>query len=191
MQKWIDFYQPFFPSLEEVTDFVSSCEQLAPPNNVAKILMHQTQRLISLADDIQVIRREKESLQVLFLIMCAENIAKLHDAFTGEGQSRAYVRRFFNNFLSQADQDTLGRGFIDGNDHLMRSLGLGRVIDMLYGIRCDVVHEGNYWGFTFHDGNMAMVNTDPNINAHLQCQEVRNIVVRGCINAIRDKLLAS
>ena len=190
MQKWIDFYQPFFPSPKEVAEFVTRCEQLAPPNNVAKILMHQAQRLISLADDIQEIRQEKEPLQVLFLIMCAENIAKLHDAFAGEGQSHAYVRQFFNNFLSEEDKNSLGAGFIDGNDHLLRTLGIDRVIDILYDIRCDVVHEGNYWGFAFHDGNTVMVNTDPNVHAHLQFQQVRDIVVRGCINAVQDKLPA-
>ena len=190
MQIWIDFYQPFFSGQQDVEKFVSDCERLGPPKNTAKILMHQTQRLVSLSDDVEKIRPHDEPLKVLFLIMCAENIAKLHDGFTGEGQSRTYVRKFFNDFLSQADKDTLGRGFLDVNN-CMRSLGFDRAIDMLYAIRCDVVHEGNYVSFAFHDGRMPMVNTDPTVEVHLQFSEVRNIVVRGCIGAVQSKLVAS
>ena len=186
---WIDFYRPFFKGQEDVEKFVSDCEQLAHPKNTAKILMHQTQRLVSLADDIGVIRANDEPLKMFFLIMCAENIAKLHDGFAGEGQSRAYVKKFFNDFLSQADKDVLGSGFLDINDR-MQSLGLERVIDMLYGIRCDVVHEGNYVSFAFHDGSMPMVNTDPTVEAHLRFAELRNMVVRGCIGAVQAKLTA-
>lgn len=184
---WIDFYRPFFTSQKDAEQFISDCERLAPPNNLAKVLMHQTQRLISLADYMEVIRAHDEPLKVLFLIMCAENIAKLYDGFNGEGQSRVYVKKFFTDFLPQADKDALGSGFFDIND---RTLSLEMVVDMLYDIRCDVVHEGNYVSFAFHDGCTPMVNTNPRVEAHLRFTEVRNIVVRGCIGAVQAKLAA-
>lgn len=186
---WIDFYRPFFTEQRDAEQFISDCERLAPPKSLAKVLMHQAQRLISLADDMEEIRAHDEPLKVLFLIMCAENIAKLYDGFTGEGQSRAYVKKFFNDFLSQADKDALGSGFLEINNR-MQSLGFERVIDMLYDIRCDVVHEGNYVTFAFHDGCTPMVNTNPRVEAHLRFTEVRNIVVRGCIGAVQAKLAA-
>jgi hypothetical protein len=151
-------------------------------------MMHQTQRLVSIADDLPQFRPNKEPLQVLFLVMCSENIAKLHDGFSGEGKSHHYVQHFFNMFLSQSDKDALSYGFKINTDPLP-SIGFGKAIDLLYDIRCDVVHEGNYIDFAFHDGHMSMVNTDPNVIAEIQLIQVRDIVVQGCISAVKDKLL--
>ena len=190
VEKWLEFYHPFFSSTEEVRRFVEACEQLSPPNNVAKIMMHQGQRLVSLGDDIPQIRPHHEALQLLFLMMCAENISKLHDRFKGEGQSRAHVRRFFDKFLNGNDKKTIGSGFVNHSENRMPSLGLRAAIDMLYNVRCDVVHEGNYWGFTFQDGQTPMLNADPDVISHITFGQFRSIVIRGCINAVQDRLPA-
>ncbi len=191
MEKWVDFYRPFFPTDDEVRAFVEACERLTLPDNVAKIMMHQGQRLVSISDDIPQIRPHDESLRLLFLMMCAENIAKLHDGFQEEGQSRAYVRRFFENFLGDADKNALGLGFVDHSLLHMPTLGLRGAVDMLYDVRCDVVHEGNYWGFTFHDGQMPMLNVAPDVVSHITFNQFRAIVVKGCINAVRNRLPAA
>ena len=95
MGKWLDFYIPFFRNLKDAEKFINRCEKQQPPNNLAKILMHQAQRLITLADDIPKLRPHEESLQIFFLVMCAENISKLHDSYDKVGKSRHYVHRFF------------------------------------------------------------------------------------------------
>ncbi len=193
MDEWLNFYLRYFPTETEARDFVEACEQQLPPNNIAKILMHQTQRLISLSDDIIEIRPHTDSLRLLFLLMCAENIAKLHNGFTGEGHSRKYVRKFFTDFLSNNDKQGLGSGFRDNSAsaHLLPTLGLNKAVDMLYKIRCDAVHEGEFWSFAFHDGTMSIVNTDPDVIADISFNSLRDIVVRGSINATRSKLTAS
>lgn len=152
--------------------------------------MHQGQRLISISDDIPRIRPRDESLKLLFLMMCAENIAKLHDQFQGEGQSRAYVRRFFETFLQPADQNAIGVAFADHSQHSMPKLGFRAAIDMLYEVRCDVVHEGNYSDFVFHDGNTPMLNCDPDVISYMTFDEFRAVVIRGCIIAVQDLLRA-
>lgn len=190
MQQWIDFYLPFFPTEADARSFVQACEMLAPPNSAPKIMMHQSQRLISISDDIPRIRPHDESLRLLFLMMCAENIAKLHDQFQGDGQSRAYVRRFFETFLDEADRDALGIAFADHSQHLMPRLGLRAAIDMLYDVRCDVVHEGNYSDFTFHDGQTPMLNTNPDVISYITFDQFRAMVVRGCVNAVQGLLRA-
>jgi hypothetical protein len=151
-------------------------------------MMHQTQRLLSLSDDIQQIRPQREGLQLLFVLICAEHIAKLHDGFTKEGRSRHYVHYFFDTFLSYTDQKKIEDGFIDNEDKLLRPLGIKKAVDVLYDVRCDVVHEGKYWGLFFHDGRTPMLNTEPNVNIFIQFTEVRDIVARGCIKAIRNKI---
>jgi hypothetical protein len=188
MNKWLNFYLPFFDSSKTAEEFLELCENQKPPNNLAKTLMHQTQRLITLADEIPKIRPHEESLQILFLIMCAENISKLHAGYTDEGKSRYYVCCFFDNFLSETDKSLLGNGFKDGTGHSLPPLGLKSAVYMLYDIRCDVVHEGNYSFFNFHDGTKPIVNTDPDIISYLRYKDVRDLIIRGCINAIKDKL---
>lgn len=190
MSNWITFFNPHFVDSQAAEDFVNRCESLTPSasNHKAKIMMHQTQRLVSIADDIPKLRPKRESLQLLFLMICVEHISKLHDDFMGEGQSKKYVRRFFNQFLSQSDKDRLGTTFIDHTLTPMVALDLEKAIDLLYDLRCDVVHEGKYWAFSFHDGRTPMVNVDPDVNVYLTLIELRNIVVRGCIAAIKDQL---
>lgn len=161
MQAWIDFFEPFFDSRSAAEQWVAQCEALTPPQNKARIMMHQTERLISLADDVPTIRPHAESLQLLFLLICAEHIAKLHDGFAREGQSRAYVQRFFESFVSGPERNTLSSAFADLQNDLLRPLPFNKAVDLLYDVRCDVVHEGNCWGFAFHDGVTPMINSAP------------------------------
>ena len=190
VETWVDFFAPFFDSLEATENWVARCEELTPPQNAAKIMMHQTQRLISLADDLPKIRPHKEPLQLLFLLVCAEHIAKLHDGFSGEGKSRVYVQRFFERFVIGADRQVLSTAFADLTDHLHRPLSLEKAVDLLYDVRCDAVHEGKWWGFAFHDGTMPMVNVEPDAEVRITLLRLRDMIVRGCIQAVSDKFKA-
>jgi len=184
MDEWIAFFEPFFATRNATLAFVERLERLPlhDPSHRAKIMMHQTQRLVSIADDIPSIRKGKESLQLLFLLVCAENIAKMHENFHDEGQSRAYVRKFFDLFVVDADRTQLESSF---STYARVPLDMAAVANALYSVRCDVVHEGKYWGFHFHDGRKPMVNDDPDVIVSLTIAQFRSIVVRGCIRAIQ------
>jgi hypothetical protein len=185
MDRWINFYEHSFPSRGAATEFVEELEGITDrtnPRHRAKVMMHQTQRLISLADDIIQVREGRESLQLLFILICTENIAKLFHNFNQEGQSKAFVRRFFSEFIVGNDRETLESSFFT---HDVTPLNMQDVVDCLYSVRCDVVHEGLYWGFNFRDGDTAMLNTDPDITVHIPLAEFRDIVVRGCVRAIQ------
>ena len=186
MEKWLKFYEPFFRDRGETYQFVETIENYGPenPKHPAKIMMHQTKRLVSLADDLPKIRPQRDSLQLLFLIICAEHIAKLHNNFIKEGKSRAYTRRFFTVLVSQTDQEILARSFIHRRPR--RMLNIQEVADLLYDVRCDVVHEGMYWKFFFRHEHITMMNIDPKVNVNIRLSDLRDIVVRGCINAIQS-----
>jgi hypothetical protein len=188
MNNWLAFYNPHFTSQDKAKRFVESCEN--HPSNVAKTMLHQVQRLVSLSDDMQKIRPNDESLKLLFLIMCVENVAKLHDGYSGEFKSWYYVEKFFKDFLSDDDKDLLRNGFTDNNDKWLRSLSFDDVIKMLYKIRCDVVHEGNYTDFSFYDGKTEMLNIIKafDVIPHVTLQNIRDVIIRGCIKAIQSKL---
>jgi hypothetical protein len=191
MDEWLAFYNPYFENQDEAKKFVGSCETQTYPDNAAKVMMHQVQRLVSLSDDMQKIRPNNEPLKLLILIMCVENIAKLHDGYTRENFSKKYVTKFFNDFLSDTDKDLLRNGFIDCNDKWLRPMSFDNVVRMLYKIRCDVVHEGNYLSFSFYDGKtemLEMIDQSYAVTPHISLQDVRRIIIHGCISAIRDKL---
>lgn len=183
MEKWISFYEEFFPSRDEATSFVQKYEDLCPGGtaHTAKIMMHQAQRLVSLADDIPNIRKGNETIPLLFLLVCAEHIAKLFHNFDSEGQSRAYVRRFFNEFINEDDKKVISTGI---TKHDRKPLPIQDAVDILYSVRCDLVHEGRYWGFHFHDGKTPILGTDPDVITSILLPVFRGIVVRGCIRAI-------
>jgi len=183
MDKWIDFFAPLFANRDDARGFVEPLEALAleDPRHPAKIMLHQTQRLISISDDLPIIRNGKESLQLAFLLICAENIAKMHDNFDDEASSRAYVRKFFEQFVVDRDRHVLEVSF---TTYERKPLDLRTIVDALYAVRCDVVHEGKYWGFQFHDGKTPMLNGDPDVIVSITLREFRDIVARGCIRAI-------
>lgn len=185
MDKWINFFAPFFANRNDAISFVEQNEklELGGSHHPAKIMMHQTQRLISLSDDLPKIRPEKESLQLLFLLVCAEHVSKIYNNFEGEGKSKAYVRYFFENLLSNEEQDILRTGITkwDRKPNTVRG-----AIDALYQVRCDVVHEGRYWGFQFNDGNSPMLNGEPDVIVNIKLADLRFLIVTGCINAIRS-----
>ncbi len=186
MSNWVDFYESFFINRSETENFVKLYENLNSQDakHSAKIMMHQTQRLVSISDELPTIRPGKESLQLLFLLICAENIAKLHDNYNKDGKSRYYVREFFNKHLSNNDKQQLKRGFLKV-DSTQPRFTLDEVIDLLYDIRCGVVHEGKYWGFNFQDGDVSLINIDPDVIVNIGLNDLRGLIVKGCINAIR------
>jgi hypothetical protein len=184
MNKWKEFFNTFFNSSDEAQAFIEPLEALNVEDRMhpAKIMMHQTQRLISIADDIPTIRSGKESLQLLFLLICAENIAKLHYNFDEDGQSKAFVVKFFKHFIKGNDKDILETSF---TTYDMNPLALEGIATTLYSVRCGVVHEGKYWDFHFRDNETQMLNIEPDVIVSITLNELRCIIVRGCICAIK------
>ena len=110
MNQWVDFYDDYFSDREEVEKFVSDLEEVVDSSHSryrAKIIMHQAQRLISLSDDIINIREGRESLQLLFLLVCAENVAKIYHEFDHVGQSKNFVKKFFYDLLDKDDRSVI------------------------------------------------------------------------------------
>lgn len=182
--KWVGFYERFFPTPSEAQAFVERCES-GPDYPPIKVMMHQAQRLVSLSDEIWELRR-RDALQVLFLIICAECEAKLQAGFQGDGQSKAYVKKFFARFLSADDQILMSSAFQRIGD--FEPLTLEEAVDLLYDIRCDVVHEGQYWGYFFSDGDCPMVNPNHKTIARISIKALRDLVVRASICAIKTLL---
>jgi hypothetical protein len=187
MEKWFSFYIPYFSNETETRSFVERCENESGATS-AKLIMHQTQRLISLSNDVATLRPAQDGLQLLFLIICAENVAKLAHKFSGEGNSRPYVKMFFTEFLTDSDKNRIMDGFIGFNN---ARLTFETIIDKLYGIRCEVVHEGRYWGFSFSESGNPTLSASAPFMVCIRIQELRDIIVLGSIRAATLSLIAA
>ena len=190
VNKWEQFYREYFLSEEDLIVFVDSCEKLELNDDThrAKIMMHQGQRLLTIADAMADVEEGHEPLKLLFLLIAAENISKLSISTNESGRSKYHVKRFFNEFCSEADKNDITNRFqICGVE-----ASFGDLICMLYDIRCDVVHEGKYWGFDFATVKRPSVLTGANgakvLRIQITYEQFRDIVARGIVLAVQQTI---
>jgi hypothetical protein len=192
IKRWAAFVKPCFSDTIKAERFVKKCENLPKEKQNAKLMLHQAQRLVTLADDIYKIR-PRDSLRVLFLISCAEAIAKLYENFTGECEVYKHVELFFTKLCDPKDIKSLNNAFyiLTIKKQNKKFLCLHQAIRYLYTVRCDVVHEGRYWEFFFRSPDMQEQATPNFKKQELICSKItydvlRNIVVKGATRAIDD-----
>jgi hypothetical protein len=183
------FFLPAFPNQEDAKAFVNSVEAISADVSKAKIILHQAARMLWLADRIEEVAAGRPALQVLFYLIAAELVAKIVFKFDGEGESRRYVRRFFEEVCSDQQQAVLKRAFKkDG-----ASLTLREAIDRLYDVRCDVVHEGMYFTFILpaHKGGTPMLTLTKeqgSVIAMMAIAELKQVVLEGAVLGARRLL---
>lgn len=188
MDKWLRFYREYLPTEGELVIFIEACEQLksADKNHRAKIMMHQGQRLLTIAEGMESVEDSREPLKLLFLLIAAENISKLHLSTKKKGNSKFHVRRFFTEFCSNEDKEKIVRCI----EIVGENSSLDQLIDVLYDIRCDLVHEGTYWGFDFATPKNPSILTGINIKSVIRVkmyyEEFRDIVARGIVCATQQ-----
>jgi len=190
MIEWLDFYRPYFTESSDLEQFVQVCESLEvhDPRHRAKIMMHQGRRLLSVADRMEIVEPGYEPLKLLFLLICAENISKLNVSTEELGQSRYHVRRFFCKFCSPSDKQAI----LENIEICQKNSSFEDLIDILYDVRCDVVHEGHYWGFNFatdeHPSMLTGANAEQVLRVRMKYEEFRDIVARGVVAATSEVL---
>jgi hypothetical protein len=177
-------YAEVFGDIEAARSFYSQIDLLPPEKNAAKIVFHQTARMVWLADQIDLVARGRPAFQILFYLIAAELVAKITFNFKGEGESRNYVRRFFFELCSENTRISIGKSFTT-----MRSgpLSCQQAVDLLYKIRCDIVHEGNYAAFhlPISEGEFPQLTTVGNESflVSVTIQELRQMILEGAVLA--------
>lgn len=174
------------PECWDAGPFIDEVERLPVDESKAKIVIHQAARLLWLADRIDEVARGRPALLVMFYLIAAEAVAKIVFGFAGQGQSRKYVRRFFQDICSEQHRARLGRAFCASSEGYLDVL---EVVDLLYKVRCDVVHEGQYFNFMLPDraGMEGLLigqdegQEDDTLEARITARELRQIVLEGCL----------
>lgn len=194
VDKLIEFYEPYFSYDENKTrKFVKQAVDTRQKQNIRAIIL-QTQRLIYLADNVDKIKAGRGALKLLFLIICAEAVAKLCKNFEGEGRSEYYVKMFFQEICDHQDWNFLSGAIITDKPGRPSVLSSVEFVDFLYEVRCSVVHEGRYWEFSFKDKSKLGVpfcyfgKTETTVVIGITYEELRDIIVRGAIRAIEGYL---
>jgi len=125
-----------------------------------------------------------QRFQILFYLIAAELVAKITFDFKGEGESKKYVRKFFAELCSDNTRSSLGKSFSRTQSG---PLSWQEVVDLLYKIRCDVVHEGNYASFhlpiTGDEFQQLTTVGNESFIVSVTIQQLRRMILEGAVLA--------
>jgi hypothetical protein len=176
-----EFFRGAFTDAESVARFVAGVEQIDANESKAKIVVHQTARMLWLADRIEEVAKGRAALYIAFYLIAAEAVAKMVSGFTGEGKSRFHVRLFFREICSDLHRQRLARSFSTAPGVY---LAQEEAVDLLYDVRCDVVHEGKYFNFLLPESpeeEPLIIGFEESLEAHIAALELRQIVLEGAL----------
>ena len=182
---YAEFYCSAFTELSAAEEFVKRVEAVPRNRSLAKIVLHQAARMLWLADRIDEVASRRPALQILFYCVAAEATAKMVFGFNGEGQSKQYTQRFFEEVCESRQQNVLTSAFSRNGSRLT----LRQTVDLLYSVRCDVVHEGAYFEFSMREEcDMSTTVRGLAYTAHISTAELRQVVLEGALNGVRKLL---
>ncbi len=182
-----EFYAGALGGTEQSHKFFAALESAAAePRALAKQILHQAARMLWLSDRMDEVAAGRPGLRILFFLIAAEAVAKLAFRFSGDGQSRLHVQRFFQELCSDGHRARLGTAFSFAG---LPGPGLGaeEAVSYLYDVRCDVVHEGMYFAASL----LRTPRATPVLNlwkgspiaAHITAEELRQMVLEGTVLA--------
>lgn len=181
-----EFYRDAFGGNNGAAELVTCVRRISGEDNQAKIVLHQAARMIWLSDRMEQFAKDRAALQILFFLIAAEAVAKLVNDVSEEGRSRQQVRSFFEDICSPNHRKLLERSF--SNSKGSGFLTCREVVDFLYKIRCDVVHEGRYSEYTLKQEipMLTPAGEDEFFIAHITAGQLRQIILEGAlIGALR------
>lgn len=118
-------------------------------SNIPRKMIDAISRFISLAEE-----QKRDSLKILFIVICIEALYKLRFP-NNKKQKKEIVIDFFKNDVIEKDKKYI----LDNVKVEVSSLSDSDELDIMVfanlinDIRNKVVHEGNYWGFSFPSDN--------------------------------------
>ncbi len=185
----VSFFRHYCDSESEAKKLVEKCGNLPKEKQNARTMINLIQRLIYLADNAEKLKPGRDALKLLFLIICAEAIAKLYKNFDGVGKSKEHVKIFLSELCRPDDIESLSGALAIEKEGQKQKLSLEEVIDYLYGVRCWIAHEGYYWGFHFLRPGVTIgmdYKSGNIVHPYITYEELRDIIIRGTIRAINQ-----
>jgi len=144
------FYAEAAGSLQAAREFYDTVSTPGSPILArAQLILHQAARMVWLADRVKAVSEGRPALQILFYVIAAEAVAKLAVGYEGDQRSWPHILMFFNVFLTDEQRIEMHRALDGAQPRPGRSPD--ELVDYLYGLRCDVAHEGRYFDMLVTD----------------------------------------
>lgn len=174
----LDFYKPFFESKKELDDFVNLAFDFENDNSSVRFMIHQVQRFVSLANDIEKIRPNRDSLKIFFIRICMESLCKISGsnkpAFFAEfekyfsEEAKSYILSCFEFTGIDLPDDISFNERMKYYEYESHEFVFGDFLLVIKAVRDVVAHEGDYWSmqfFSYDDESIwvTSLTTDENI----------------------------
>lgn len=190
-----DFLRHFFSSDNETQIFINRCVKKL---KIRRMLL-RLQWYIQIADDIELIKLHRPSLQIIFLMSAAEGVIK---TVFNKPKSEQSIKEFFS-FISEADKMLIIKKFRRPFSFKYHRLRFSSIIKIFYEIRNRAVHGEDYWGFSFlNDADKESgfwqltsgylgkkIKRNETFELKLTYKEFRNIVAKTGLRCIQATLV--
>lgn len=202
MPRLIHFYESFSEDSEELRVLIRAI-LMYRKSNVPRRMLNSVERLITLADDTEIIRPGKHSLKIFFFVVC---IGSLYTLAEIDMNNTMMVIDFFDKYLSKSDrvliENSFQRNLADekfnayqknGETEEQYELRMSTVIDRSFSTQVSIeifarvinefrnsfAHEGDYWGFHFADGDHGVMNKVVVAENHDESKQKNNGKMKG------------
>lgn len=181
--KLLEFFSPYVSDKEEIAAFITQALRLRQ-NVIPRRMLNSIERLVTLADDTEIIRPGKHPLKIFYFVVCIETLYSL----SGSSLSKlGMVKDFFNSYILEQDKELILKGFRrDLSDNRFNVHRLpeetfveyearlnGPTVDRTFNtqvtmeifasvineLRNCFAHEGDYWQFHFAESDHTVMNS--------------------------------
>ncbi|MEK4328136.1 hypothetical protein MKX70_20115 [Paenibacillus sp. FSL R7-0312] len=144
------FFENFFQTEEELELFITA--KLNCSNVLPRRMINTVQRLVTLSDEIEIIRPGRRDLSIFFIITCIE---ALFTFLPTKIQKQEMVIQMYEKHLNETDRKTIEQSInvslVDDTMFYKPEISISEFALLLSSIRNNVAHEGNYWSFHFNE----------------------------------------
>lgn len=163
-EKMENFYRDIIGNNNELGEFFKKVFKHDDTDKTPRRIMNHIQQLVSLADDIDTIRPQRDPLRIFFLRTCNEAVYRLYNEGAAT-TSKKVIDNFFNEYLPEEGKNYILENFkfTEVDYHAQPDFQSGRYIDnkegysltiadfalLFYKTRGMVTHEGDYWSLQY------------------------------------------
>lgn len=158
-----DFYIDYFKSEEDMLAFFVKVFKNDENDKKPRQMMNQIKNLVSIANDIDKIRPERDPLRIFFIKTCLEALCAISEF------SKTEFYEKFPSYMSWEGQEYILNNFLlTGFDdeyknfryEAIHDLTIEDFFEIIKAVRDIVAHEGNYWEMQFfaHDNDSTWIS---------------------------------
>ncbi len=126
---------------------------------VPRRMLNATERMVSAAKDMEIIRRGKDVFKIVYIVTCAETLQKLagrdKDA-KGEAISKKNLLfDFFEKYTPEIDKQYLASRFKHDDEEKVKEqvASFKQFVGVINEYRNCAAHEGDYWNYCFNNND--------------------------------------